>query len=193
MPNWCLTTITIENANVDELIKFNSLLDKWTSKNYMENDFGLNWLGNVVGNSGIGTVDEGKESDMECRGHIIYRELVNNLLFVETETAWVPMLELWMKLLDKYLPNAELTYTAAEGGCGIYSTNDPTLIGMYYIDSFSDEIETETIATENAVRQLLQYLLNTSEPDIDKLIVLLEGSEYQDELQIHKWEYREWS
>ena len=62
--------MSIYCENEEKLEKFYHLLEEWTSKNYKENGFGLNWLGNIVGNSGIGTIDAGKESDLRCRGRL---------------------------------------------------------------------------------------------------------------------------
>ena len=192
MPNWCDTVITINSGDEDRLKEFDKLLDKWTSKNYMENGFGLNWLGNVVGNSGIGTVDENSDSDLRCRGSILSKELYGDRLTVITETAWNPMLKMWTKLLEKYLPDAELTYTAEECGNGFYSTNDTHLDGLYVIDCWDiDDIESDYKASEGVVKELLQKLLNTTETDINKLLVLLSKSEYRDKISINKWKYND--
>lgn len=193
MPNWCLTRITINNENQTELERFNELLDRWISKNYKENGFGLEWLGNIVGNSGIGTVDENKDTDLRCRGRLTYSEVVDDgQLIINTETAWCPMLKMWVKLLEKYLPNAELIYEAEECGNGIYSTNDPYMKGLYIIDCWDiDDIDSDWEASEETVIKTLQKLLDTNVTDVDKLLKYLRDSEYDDKISIHKWDFDE--
>jgi hypothetical protein len=156
----------------------------------MDNGFGLNWLGNIVGNSGIGTVDENPETDLKCRGNIQYMERTDNQLIIDTETAWVPMLKMWVKLLDKYLPDAELIYSAEESGCCIHNTNDPCLIDKYYIDSWEmEDIESNFEATESEVRKMLQKLLEANESDINKLLKMFRKSEYSENMSINRWDF----
>ena len=153
MPNWCWTRITINHESEKEIEKLNKLIDEWTSKDYMDNGFGHEWLGNIVLGSGVGTVDTNAETDLWCRGSITYREVNGNQLLIDTETAWSPILKMWVKLLEKYLPDAELIYTAEECGCGLYSTNDPSMKDCYYIDCWDiPDIESDYEASEDTVR-----------------------------------------
>lgn len=192
MPNWCYTKITINHDDELRLKELENLIEKWTSHNYKENGFGLNWLGNIVGNSGIGTVDKNPETDLRCRGSLIYMENMGDQLVIDTETAWSPMLKMWTKLLEKYLPDAELIYEAEECGCGLHSTNNPCMKDCYIIDSWDiDDIETDWEASEETVIKTLQKLLNTDETDIDKLIDMFEESEHSDNMSIHKWDFDE--
>lgn len=192
MSNWCFTRINIINHNNDNKIEnLYNLIKEWTSNNYEENDFGLQWLGNIVGNSGIGTIDEGKETDLMCRGSLNYIELVEkNQLLIETETAWVPMLRMWVKILDKYLPDAELIYEAEECSNELYSTNDESLRDKYIIDCWGiDEIESNWESSKENVINILQELLNTTEKNTSILINLLEDSKYSDMISVHKWTF----
>ena len=188
MPNWCYTNITISHENPQKIKKFNDLLDKWTSKNYMENGFGLEWLGNVVGNSGIDTADEKHDFKVRCRGRIIYKAFDDKVITIDTETAWVPMLQMWIKVLERYLPDAELIYTAEEPGCGIYYTNDPTVKDSYYIDSWSQEVCTNPEGHESEAINVLQKLLKTDECNIKRLTEMLNKSNVDDVI-INQWEY----
>ena len=190
MPNWCSTRITINHENVDELKNLEALINECTRTNYMENGFGLKWLGNIVGNSGIGTVDTKKSTDLRCRGSLTYMELYDNQLTIDTETAWVPMLEMWVKLLEKYLPDAELIYMAEEPGCAIYCTNDPTLVGKYLIDSWNDNVDYDPEADKETVIFELQRYLKTTETEIDKLLKMLEEME-DSEVSINEWRFTE--
>lgn len=192
MPNWCLTRITINHESEEKLKELEKLINEWTSKDYMKNGFGLEWLGNIVGNSGVGTVDENQETDLRCRGRLTYMEYFDGQLTIDTVTAWSPMLKMWKKVLDKYLPDAELIYLAEEGGNGLYSTNDPCMKDCYIIDSWEiEEIDSDWEATEDQVKKVLQKLLETDETDVEKLIDMFEDSEHSDNMSIHKWDFDE--
>jgi len=188
MPNWCGTHITINHEDANKLEQLYNLIEEWTSKNYKENGFGLNWLGNVVGNSGIDTSDENKDFSVRCRGSITYMDFDGGQIIIDTETAWCPMLKMWIKILEKYLPDAELTYTAEECGCEIYYTNDPCIVGKYVIDSWNDDVESDWEASKEYVRETLQKLLETDEANVKKLIKMLYESDI-DDVGVHQWKY----
>lgn len=188
MPNWCYTNITIYHESETEVEKLEKLIDEWTSKDHMENGFGLKWLGNIVLGSGVGTVDTGKQTDLRCRGSIVDYCRNGNELTINTETAWTANLQMWVKVIEKYLPDAELTYNTEELGCDISHTNDPDLVGRYILDYYGDgDFESDWEASEDTARKVLQELLNTTETDLEKLIQMT----YEDDLDIsvHKWEY----
>ena len=195
MPNWCYTNITISHESEIEIEKIEKLVDEWTSKDYMENGFGLKWLGNIVLGSGVGTVDTGKETDLRCRGSIVDYYRNGNELVINTETAWTPMLQMWVKIIEKYLPDAELIYNTEECGNDISHTNDPDLVGKYILDYYGDgDFESDWEADEGTVRETLQKMLNTTETNVEKLIEMA----YEDDLEIsiHQWEYaneNDWS
>ena len=194
MPNWCYTTITINHEDENKLKELENKIDELTSYNYTDNGFGLKWLGNIVGNSGIGTINENSETDLRCRGSITYIENFGEQIIIDTETAWTPMLRMWVKLLEKYLPDAELIYSAQECGCEIYSTNDPDMVGKYIIDIWDyDEIgmESEWDATESSVVEFLQDLLKTENNHIDELLKMFEESDLTEHMTVHKWDYDE--
>ena len=163
MPNWCLTTITISHENEQKLKQFEEKLNEWMKGT--ESGFGNAWLGNIVINSKIGTVDENPKTDLRCRGSVVYMERFENQLVIDTETAWVPMLKLWQKLLEKYLPGGELIYSAEECGCGIYCTNDPAMLDCYLVDIWEDvgmvKEDYCTDETEESVVEMLQKLLGS--------------------------------
>ena len=192
MPNWCFTRITINHENENKLLELERLINEWTNKNYMENGFGLAWLGNIVGNSGVGTVDENPETDLRCRGRLTYLECTENQLLIDTETAWSPILKLWVKVLEKYLPDAELIYQAEECGNGLYDTNDPCLSNCYIIDAWDmEDIDSDWEASEETVRKMLQELLDENEGDVEKLISKFNRSDYSDDMSVHKWNFTE--
>lgn len=62
-------------------------------------------------------------------------------LRIETTTAWVPMLKMWKRLVEEYLPDAEIVYACEETGGKIFLTNDPVLVGTYVFDGSMNEEE----------------------------------------------------
>ncbi len=199
MPNWCFTTIQIQHKDQTVLEKLDSLLDEWTSRNYCENDFGLNWLGNIVGNSGIDNMDKG-DFTLSCRGRIYDRMLCPNELQFHTETAWRPMLEMWVVLCEKYAPGADIIYTAEESGNGIYLTNDPDLVNKFVVEDYEeDEDVTKAFeehlgdyhweATEQDVRNFLLACLDRDDPNGASLDELLKEAykKHRYAFSVHRW------
>ena len=202
MPNWCYTEISIYHNDKEKLEAFYKKIDEWRQKPYKKNDFDLytlGWLGNIVGNSGLAewkVRENGREDfvpNINCRGSLQTFELQDGQIYITTETAWGPMLEMWRLLCEKYLPDAEIYFTAEESGNGLYETNDPDVLGTYYIDlweppeEFIDETS-EYEADEDYVVGFLQRVLKTDESDIDKLLKMADDIEDQ-WFSINKWEY----
>lgn len=192
MPNWCNTQIEIKNENIGELQTFADKLEDWTSCNYIDNGFGLNWLGNVVGNAGI-------YEDVNCRGVVEYFYITDDSLIIDTETAWQPMLKMWELLLAKYLPEAILYFEAEECGFGLYATNKEDLEGQYligWVDEDVPELEAFSAIVESGCREVttdfligaLQNLLKSEEKDIKKLLEELNASDYSVSMSIYQWE-----
>lgn len=133
MPNWCSTRVEI-TGDVNKIFRLEQNINEWSQTDVVENGF-VRWLGNVVQNSGIGSYD-----DYSCRGYITdMYSCVNNedktaSLCIYTDTAWVPMLDMWFDIVAKYIPEAELQYSAEEPGNEIYVTNMPEYDGKYIFD-----------------------------------------------------------
>lgn len=131
MPNWCNTSMTIEGPKA-EIENIHQLIQKWTSKewtskHYVENDFGTNWLGNVVAGAGF------SYETLACRGLItnMDEEITANLknpgiyyFEVQYDSAWTHVNETWELILKKFAPNCEIYYMAEELGCEYFVTND---------------------------------------------------------------------
>ena len=198
MPNWCYSNITIYHNDEEKLKAFFDKIEEWRKNPFKTNDFdkySMGWLGNIVGNAGLAEWKKvGEREDfvpnISCRGSIQTLELDNHRILITTETAWCPMMQMWQKLCDKYLPDAEIFYTAEEPGCGLFETNDPDVIGMYYIDiweppeEFENE-EPEYEAEEDYTIEFLQRVLKTDESNIDKLIKMADEADW---LSVHRWE-----
>ena len=190
MPNWCSTNITIHSDKENELKNLYEKIKLWTSKDYMENGFGHTWLGNIVLGAEIGTVDTDVKTDVRCRGNIVYMDYQDGQIVIDTETAWVPMLDIWRKVLEKFLPDAQLFYVADEPGCELHCSNDAYYNNLYYVDAFDfEEDVSQYDASPDYVIKLLQRLLKSKETNIDTLLSLFYESDYADNINIHKWEY----
>ena len=135
MPNWCWSRMQVK-ANKTKINNFYLLLKEWTSKNYVANGFGTNWIGNIVGNSKMGSWinDEFVSPDGEiyqARGTLDDYYVVDSSLIIYTTTAWSPKFKIFMDLFAKYFENYELIYETTEEGCGFAYTNDPDNGGKY--------------------------------------------------------------
>lgn len=191
MPNWCQTYITINHEDESKLKELESIIEESIKEEKNnENCHGNNWLGNVVINTGIGTVnDKSLDTYLKCNGVINYVNCVDGQLIIYTETAWDPILKMWIKLLDKYLPDAELVYNAEEIGMGLYVTNDPWLFDKYIVSSTCQLMSSKEDADEEYVVKSIQKILKTDETDIQILLKEFNKSNYRDDIRIAKWEF----
>lgn len=206
MPNWCFTSITITGPSVKETKNFYNLIIDWTSKNYCPNDFGNNWLGNIVGNSGIGNIEDEK---YECRGTLEYLDYDGSkTINLDTQTAWAPMIKMWVALINKYLPGGKLIYTAEECSCDVYLTNDPEYAEKYYYDSWGEtgsltnaekeryeKCEAAHESCEKLSFEELKEIINTLIPQSvgleteEELLKKWEDSNFRNLAIFHKWEF----
>lgn len=126
MPNWCNTSMTIEGPKA-EIESIHRKIKEWTSRNYVENDFGKNWLGNIVVGAGF------SYKLLACRGLISFmdeeitaRQDEPGIYYfqVQYESAWTDINGTWETILEKYAPNCEIYYVAEELGNEYFVTND---------------------------------------------------------------------
>lgn len=126
MPNWCNTSMTIEGPKA-EIESIHRKIKEWTSRNYVENDFGKNWLGNIVVGAGF------SYKLLACRGLISFmdeeitaRQDEPGIYYfqIQYESAWTDINGTWETILKKYAPNCEIYYVAEELGNEYFVTND---------------------------------------------------------------------
>lgn len=126
MPNWCGTSMTIEGPKA-EIESIHRKIKEWTSRNYVKNDFGKNWLGNIVEGAGF------PYKLLACRGAITYmdeeitaRQDEPGIYYfqVQYESAWTDINGTWETILEKYASNCEIYYVAEELGNEYFVTND---------------------------------------------------------------------
>ena len=114
MPNWC-TTSYVFRGKENEIKDFYNKIKSFISKERVPNDFGNNWLGNIVDGFGF------NYDEIPCRGHIDYfpETEEDDRLELSTETAWYPMTEMWDKIIEKYYPSITYVLISEECGMGI--------------------------------------------------------------------------
>lgn len=126
MPNWCNTSMTIEGPKA-EIESIHRKIKEWTSRNYVENDFGKNWLGNIVVGAGF------SYKLLACRGLISFmdeeitaRQDEPGIYYfqVQYESAWTDINGTWETILERHAPNCEIYYVAEELGNEYFVTND---------------------------------------------------------------------
>ena len=140
MPNWCLSHIVITNDNksMENLHEhFNDAIQK------NDGDYQKNWLGNLLLYIGE---DVDSPDAPRCRGWVddysytasIGKNHNTGYLNIDTSSAWVPMLQVIIKFVNKYSPNADISFCAEEPGCELYWRNDTTW-EQYYVEVYEEE------------------------------------------------------
>ena len=191
MPNWCCNCEIIAGPK-EEVKKLRDLIEEWTSKNYVENGFGLEWLGNIVIGAGFTIYDDDPVNGFYCRGNLSDALEIEEgkdgedwELHFQSLTACGPMPQMWYAIVAKYAPHCKYYYYSEEHGNQLYESNDvehrffpeeyfvdvmyyeddkaPEKIKKYFPES-SYEYSTEQIVSA------LQDILETDEENVDKLV-----------------------
>ena len=212
MPNWCYTQIIFQGEK-EELKEFRSKIKEWTRKNYVENGFGVNWLGNILHGAGLGHRIDSGDDRIRCRGEISYIGYVGpdedstmGTFDIETETAWAPMCLMWTEVIKAMgYKSIGFSYHAEEPGCELYEIYDPYgyFDEKYYIDIYLDGEDEKNdklmrlyddkyLHTDEVLRYELQRLLDTDEENLKTLIDKAENYEFKSEdsyLYVHEYNY----
>lgn len=200
MANIINTTIEITHQNHDKIKNFGAKLKNWTGKNFLENSYDdeYNWLGNIIGFSGIGKYDEenkefyceveGKRYFLPSRGEVNHIEVFGNTITIQITTAWSPMLIIWKKLVDKHLPEADVDYVIS--GEEIYQTSKENYKDSYFIDiweEFNDLFPCYKTISAKHLNALLEELLDERDTELKDLINDFESSSFSNYMTIHEW------
>lgn len=149
MPNWCNTCIMFQ-GNKDDIEKFHTQLNEWTSKTFINTDFGETWLGNILYGAHLSyLVDDTNNDGVRCRGWLTeigeLEEGIDDVctFSIYTETAWVPMSRMFDEVIKKLKYNIKYAYQAEEPGWGLYEIYDPDGLEFFddetvYVDMFLD-------------------------------------------------------
>lgn len=118
MPNWAYSSYRIVGKAEEVRDLYSKIQQLQNMEEPLEpNGFGNLWLGCLV------TILGGDWNMIYCRGKIIDFSLDDDLLFIETESAWSEMQEV-RQFIEKTYPALKIYYYEEECGCGIYRTND---------------------------------------------------------------------
>ena len=143
MPNWCLSENYIHGPET-EINTLYGKIKEFTKHNAKDNDFGLNWLGNIVLNSGFQTTDEDNENGFECKGSIVKCEIISeNELGIFTETAYGQMNRIWVVLIEKYAPNCKLHFIAYEPNNEVFEKYEDLSDSILYFNDIDYNIEVD--------------------------------------------------
>ena len=212
MPNWCYSRIkfTGDYKSVKKLYTF--ITDQFNipfEREPMHFDK----------NTFLGTFLERAELDSEnfrCRGQITdwpeppepcADDSGNCEIVICTETAWCPMIAMWLAIIKKISPSVQFFYASEECGMGIYQSNDPDYVDNYVVDTWIGSRETipaevqgtmfgepyyEDEVSENTLRdELLKVFPDGIDDSTDDLINRLSDLDFGDDngTSVHKWEY----
>ena len=217
MPNWCYTHFTFHGTE-SEIYHFRDKIEEWTSKTFTETSFGETWLGNILYGVGLeDRIDLGRDNPMNirCRGSLTFLDTEDDIrgrnncckFTLSTETAWCPMITIWIETIKKLgYKTIGFSYQAEESGVGLYEVYDPygDYPEKYYADVYLDDEDIDDpkiriltddpyINSDKEMVEILQELLGSSKTDVDDLIYEAE-SEYpfkcrsESYIEIHKFE-----
>lgn len=152
MPNWCNTNIYFSGSekNITDLF---TRIEEYTSKNFKDNGFGSNWLGNILCGFGLTDRIDATENRLHCRGSLEYvsnldtEDEENASFYITTLTAWDPMIKMWQAIIEKHYGDCiEMHWIAEEPGTQLYLTDDKSRYGdKYWVDFTLSESDTGTI------------------------------------------------
>lgn len=97
----------------------------------------LDWLGDeqgaisaIVAKCGV----SGLDIPESYRGTIKYLDYDDELVTFTMDTPWVPVLSIWLKIIDKYAPEAKLYYESWEPINQLCVTNRRDNTDFYYVE-----------------------------------------------------------
>lgn len=199
MPNWCFTQMIFHGAK-EEIKDFHSKIEEWTSKNYQENGFGVNWLGNVLHGAGLGDRINSDVDSLRCRGNITYLGEVETFkgsteatFNLDTETAWCPMTLMWSEVIITLgYKTIGFSYCAEEPGFEIYDIYDPyrDFDMKYRVDMYvggqdfeNKELmqiyDTQEYCDDDSLKEALQAFLKTDNTNLNSLIEAAENYKFE--------------
>lgn len=174
MSNICFTNVRIRFQSEAEARKMEGLIKSSLNEEKL--------LSSLVENLNLG--------EIKARGMVDEIVQEGSELIIHTSCAWRPFVLLWDKMVSMYSPGAEVIYLAEETQCDVYQTNDEFLKGKYIIDfADSEDYQSNREASEETVTTMLQWMLDTEETEIDKLLSQYNEMPISSQMHIRKWEF----
>ena len=166
MPNWCYTNYMF-TGDEGEIKQFSERIAHAMVVNRVPNDWGRTFLGNILEEFGT------SYDAVRCRGCIMdIMEHDKKTLEIMTETAWVPMSEVWDVILVNY-KSISYVMMAEEPGCDLFINTDTS--GVYYSTkyrvylSFDDESEENTEEYFDTLDEMFEFLSAILHKSIDNM------------------------
>lgn len=165
MSNTCFTTYKVVSENkkdVTKLFKTIQRLEKRKTPLVKNGWYDPKlWLGCLVKALG------GDPNKVYCRGTITFYEMEDDVLTLNTETAWAEMSET-RHFIESCFPGMKIYYIEEESGCERFYTNDSEGIyfkDRYYLDGFDDSEFFENL--EDAAKYVKEIVGHDVEADFD--------------------------
>jgi hypothetical protein len=184
MANLCSTDITLLSSDQAALKKIYDAIEQACS----ESSYGHAWIGRIGEILGVNRVVNGGSYELDSdkaicsRSKVYQADLEDGQLRIYCEDDWSPYLTIYLRILQKFLKDGKLLYTAIEEGCEVYCSNDPDVIGTYVINVYDDELEEMEdcwCISEEKVGKLIRKVMDTDETDIKKLVTMFEESDFE--------------
>ena len=164
MSNTCFTTYKVVSENKKDVTKLFKTIKRLDGRKtpLVKNGWydPKLWLGCLVKALG------GDPQKVYCRGTITFYEMEDDVLTLNTETAWAEMSET-RHFIESCFPGMKIFYIEEESGCERFYTNDSEGIyfkDRYYLDGFDDSEYFETL--EEAAKYVKEIIGHDVEADL---------------------------
>ena len=171
MSNTCFTTYKVVSENKKDVTKLFKTIKRLDGRKtpLVKNGWydPKLWLGCLVKALG------GDPNKVYCRGTITFYEMEDDVLTLNTETAWAEMSEA-RHFIESCFPGMKIYYIEEESGCEIFNTNDSEGIyfkDRYYLDGFDDSENFETLEEAAVyVKEIVGHEVEATVKAIDKAL-----------------------
>ena len=171
MSNTCFTTYKVVSENKKDVTKLFKTIKRLDGRKtpLVKNGWydPKLWLGCLVKALG------GDPNKVYCRGTITFYEMEDDVLTLNTETAWAEMAET-RHFIESCFPGMKIYYIEEESGCEIFNTNDSEGIyfkDRYYLDGFEESEYFETLEeAAKYVKEIVGHEVEATVKAIDKAL-----------------------
>lgn len=176
MPNWCINTVVFSSPDKKQLKDFHGKVKEWLKdKPTRFPKVSSGWLGRCLIESGLYEADE--DGDLlenqnlpHCRAFLTDLEEIDGDSFtMYYDSAWSPMIKLWVEIIDHLNLNIGITFYSEEPGMGIYVTNDDDYNEVLVEYDVNGDCGSEYLLPEE-VDDFVRDLIHSSEQDHEALM-----------------------
>ena len=214
MPNWCTNRIKF-TGNYESINKLYKFIHDQINIPFIHEAYRYNkntFLGTFLERAGLDS------NNFHHRGQIIEWPAPpkacddtkdNYEITIYTESAWVPMIAMWLAIIKKISPDLQLFYASRECGMRIYQSNDPDYIDNLIVDTwisspdtipaevhgtmFGENYFNDNVSQDTLKKELLKIFPNETAESTSDLIAMLRGLDFNDDnfISINQWDYVE--